>query len=255
MLKTRVIPLLLLKNRGFVKTRQFKKPAYLGDPKNIVKIFNDKEVDEIIILDITASKPGRKPDFDYLNELTIECFMPVCYGGGINNLEDIKRLLAIGIEKVAINTYAFENPLFIREAAEYFGSQSIVISMDVKKNIFGNYRCYTRGGRKKTGIEPGIFAREMQEYGAGEILINSIERDGMRQGYDLRLIKRVGGIVDIPVIACGGAGSSTDFYQAVFTGGAAAVAAGSFFVFQGIHQAVLISYPDYKELEKLFNQS
>ncbi len=255
MLKTRVIPVLLLQNRGFVKTRRFKKPTYLGDPKNILKIFNDKEVDEIIILDITASKQRREPDFAYLQELTVECFMPVCYGGGIRSLEDIKKLSAIGIEKAAINTYAHENPLFVKQAADHFGSQSIVISMDVKKDLFGNYRCYTRGGRKKTGIEPGIFARKMQENGAGEILINSIQRDGTWEGYDLTLIKRVSGLVDIPVIACGGAGSLNDFYRAVCDGGAAAVAAGSFFVFQGIHRAVLISYPGYKELEKLFHQT
>jgi len=255
MLKTRVIPVLLLQNRGFVKTRRFKKPTYLGDPKNILKIFNDKEVDEIIILDITASKQRREPDFAYLQELTVECFMPVCYGGGIRSLEDIKKLSAIGIEKAAINTYAHENPLFVKQAADHFGSQSIVISMDVKKDMFGNYRCYTRGGRKKTGIEPGVFARQMQENGAGEILINSIQQDGTWEGYDLTLIKRVSGLVDIPVIACGGAGSLSDFYRAVCDGGAAAVAAGSFFVFQGIHRAVLISYPGYKELEKLFHQT
>lgn len=255
MLKTRVIPVLLLRNRGFVKTRRFKKPTYLGDPKNIVRIFNEKEVDELIILDITASRQKQPPDFDYLKELTIECFMPVCYGGGINNQEDIKKLFALGIEKVSVNTGALENPRLVEEASREFGSQSIVISMDVKKDLWGNYRCYSTGGRKKTGLEPQTFARQMQEYGAGEILVNSIDGDGMQTGYDIALIKNVAGNVDIPVIACGGAGKLHDFFEAVTDGGAAAVAAGSFFVFQGVHRAVLISYPGYHQLEKLFNPS
>ncbi|MCP5053487.1 MAG: imidazole glycerol phosphate synthase subunit HisF, partial [bacterium] len=204
-----------MKDRGFVKTCLFKKPVYLGDPKNIVKLFNDKEVDELVILDIMASRKGRKPDFDYLKELTVECFMPVCYGGGISDLADVKKLFALGIEKVAINSYAFENPHFIKELSSYFGSQSIVVSLDVKKSIFGKYRCYTGGGRKSTGIAPEVFARKMQDFGAGEILLNSIDCDGMMRGYDVSLIKEVTAGVDIPIIACGGAGKSRDFYEAV----------------------------------------
>lgn len=203
MLRTRVIPVLLVKKRGCVKTRQFKKTTYLGDLKNIVRIFNDKEVDELVILDIMASREQRKPDFDYLKEIVVECFMPVCYGGGIHDPEDIKKLFFLGIEKVAVNSYAFENPHFIKEISNYFGSQSIVVSVDVKKNIFGNYRCYTRGGRKNTGLEPGIFVKQMQDYGAGEILLNSIDADGEMQGYDIDLIKKISRIVDIPLIACG----------------------------------------------------
>ncbi|MCP4218981.1 MAG: imidazole glycerol phosphate synthase subunit HisF [bacterium] len=252
MLKTRVIPVLLLKDRGFVKTVKFKKPTYLGDPKNIVRLFNDKEVDELVILDITASVEGRKPDFDYLSELTVECFMPVCYGGGIDDPADVKRLFSMGIEKVSVNSYAFENPLFIRELSEYYGSQSIVVSMDVKKNFMGKYRCYGRSGRKST--DPVEFAVNMQEYGAGEILLNSVDRDGTMSGYDIELLKQVASAVDIPVIACGGAGKPEDFREAVLEGGADAAAAGSLFVFQGVHRAVLISYPGYKELEKLLKQ-
>jgi imidazole glycerol-phosphate synthase subunit HisF len=253
MLKTRVIPAMLLKERGFVKTRQFKKPVYLGDPKNIVRIFNDKEVDELAIFDITASREGRRPDFDYLKELTVECFMPVCYGGGVRHLEDIEQLFALGIEKVAINTYAIENPRFIQEISTHFGSQSIMISIDVKKDMFGRYTCRTLSGRKNSSISPVQFAQKMQDCGAGEILINAIDCDGIMKGYDIPLIKTVTSVVDIPVIACGGAGNTSHFQQAVTLGGASAVAAGSFFVFQGPHRAVLISYPNYKELETLLN--
>lgn len=252
MLKTRVIPVLLLKDRGCVKTRRFKRPVYLGDPKNIVRIFNDKEVDELIILDITASPRGKKPDFDYLEELTVECFMPVCYGGGVRDLQDIKRLFALGVEKVSINTFALENPGFIKEASGYFGSQSIVVSLDIKKNMFGRYVCRSMGGKKKCPMEPEVFARLCQENGAGEILVNAIDSDGEMTGYDIQLIEKIAGAVDIPVIACGGAGNLQHLSQAVNQGGAAAVAAGSMFVFQGPHRAVLISYPDYKELEELF---
>lgn len=254
MLKTRVIPVLLLSERRCVKTRRFKEPTYLGDAKNILKIFNDKEVDELVILDIMASRQGRGPDFHYLKELTVECFMPVCYGGGVRDIEDIQRLFALGIEKVAINSYAFERPQFIREVSQLFGSQSIVVSMDVKETLFGQERCFIYGGRKNTGMSPEEFSLLMEEYGCGEIFLNSIDRDGLMQGYALERLKRVTQAVKIPVIACGGAGKLEDFRDAVFTGGAAAVAAGSFFVFQGVHRAVLISYPDYHELEILLRR-
>lgn len=252
MLQTRVIPVLLLKDRGCVKTRQFKNPTYLGDPKNIVRIFNDKEVDELVILDITASKKQRPPDFEFIKELAVECFMPVCYGGGIQRLEDVQKLFALGIEKVALNSYAFENPHFIQELAAYFGSQSIVVSIDVKKNLFGQYRCFTHNGTKNTGLEPHVFARQIADLGAGELLINSIDADGTMKGYDISLVKQITTNVSIPVIACGGAGSLEHFRQVVIDAGAAAAAAGSFFVFQGIHRAVLISYPSYQQLETLF---
>jgi len=254
MLKNRVIPVLLLKNRGCVKTRCFKDPVYLGDPKNILRIFNDKEVDELIILDITASREKRKPDLDFIKELTVECFMPVCYGGGITDKETVKALFALGIEKVAINTFAFENPGFIKEISSEFGSQSIVVSIDVKKDWWGREKCMIRGGMQSASDSPKTFARQIADGGAGELFINSIDHDGLMQGYNIPLIQSITAATDIPVIACGGAGQLKDFYDVVHTGGAAAAAAGSFFVFQGIHRAVLISYPDYKELQKLFNQ-
>jgi cyclase len=254
MLKTRVIPCLLLKNEGLVKTVKFKDPKYVGDPINAVKIFNDKEVDELIFLDITATLEHRKPPVKLISEIATECFMPFCYGGGITNIEDIAELFKLGVEKVAINTQAVENPSLIKEAAERFGNQSIVVSIDVKKNMFGKYRVSTHGGRRATRLDPVDFAIRMQDAGAGELFLNSIDRDGTRQGYDLELIKKVSDSVNIPIIACGGAGSLDDFAQAVKQGGASAVSAGSMFVFQGQYRAVLITYPSQKELESRLNQ-
>jgi cyclase len=252
MLRTRVIPVLLLKGEGIVKTIGFKKPKYLGDPRNIVKIFNDKEVDELILLDITATSKKRGPNYNLLNDIVSECFMPVCYGGDISSIENVKKLSAIGIEKFSINTNAFKNPGLIKELSRIFGSQSIIVSIDVKKNFLGNYNCYIKGGEKRVKVDPIQFALEMQTAGAGEILINSIDRDGTMMGYDNKIINKISQAVDIPVIACGGAGSLEHLINAVKIGGASAVAAGSFFVFQGVHHALLISYPDYKDLEKLF---
>jgi imidazole glycerol-phosphate synthase subunit HisF len=252
MLKTRVIPCLLLKGSGLVKTIRFKQPTYLGDPRNIVRIFNKKEVDELILLDIAATPEKRQPNFDLIAEIVSECFMPVCYGGGIRDLEDLRRLLAIGIEKIAINTYSVQEPEFIKKAAALSGSQSIVAAIDVKKNLRGRHEIYINHGQIKTALEPAAWAEKLQELGAGEIFLNSMDRDGTMKGYDLELIKKVTRAVDIPVIASGGAGQLSDLGKAVLEGGAAAVAAGSLFVFQGIHRAVLISYPEVSQLETLF---
>ena len=252
MRKVRVIPALLLKGRGLVKTRKFAKPDYLGDPINIVKIFNEKEIDELVLLDIDATVEGRVPQFELLEEVASECFMPLCYGGGIRNVEDVRRILGLGIEKVAINSYAVENPEFIREASEIFGSQSIVVSLDVRKQFRGTYEVRTHGGKKGTNLDPVKLAQEMELMGAGELLLNSIDCDGMMQGYDISLIRKVATSVQIPVIACGGAGKIEDFSKAGREGGASAVAAGSMFVYQGRYRAVLISYPPYEELEQLF---
>jgi len=252
MLRTRVIPVLLVNRRKCVKTRRFRNPTYLGDLKNIVRILNEKEVDELVLLDIAASREQRGPDFDFLKEVVVECFMPVCYGGGITNQHDVRKLFHLGIEKVSINSFAFKSPSFIGDLARVFGSQSIVVSVDVKKTLFGNYRCYLSGGRVNSGSKPEDFVKKMEENGAGEILLNSIECDGMMQGYDLELIKTVSSLVEIPVVACGGAGSLEDFGKAVFKGGASAGAGGSFFVFQGVHRAVLVSYPQPSEIEELF---
>jgi cyclase len=255
MLKTRVIPCLLLKNGGLVKTVKFKDPKYVGDPINAVKIFNDKEVDELIFLDTTATIENRKPPINLISQIATECFMPFCYGGGIKTVEDIAQLFALGVEKVAINTQSVLNPSLIKQASDLFGSQSIVVSIDVKKNLFGKHRVYTHGGRKSTKLDPVDFAVQMQELGAGELFLNSIDRDGTMQGYDLDLIRKVSESVSIPLIACGGAGSLDHFAEAITKGGASAVSAGSFFVFQGTHRAVLITYPPLRELERRLNNN
>ncbi len=184
-LRPRIIPCLLMKGHGLVKTIKFKNARYLGDPINIVRIFNDKEVDELILLDITVTKERRDISFEFLKQVVSECFMPICYGGGVKSIEDMHTLFTIGTEKIAINSHAVEHPELIREAADQFGSQSIVISIDVKKNLLGRHEVFTRSGTHNTHLNPVEYARKMETLGAGEILINSIDRDGMMQGYDL----------------------------------------------------------------------
>lgn len=251
--RPRVIPCLLLRNTGLVKTVGFKDPTYLGDPRNIVKIFNDKDADELALLDITATLDKRGPRFDLIREIASECFMPMGYGGGISTLDHVKQLIALGLEKVVINTQAVENPKLIEQSAAIIGSQSVVVSIDVKKSgLFGRYEVFTHGGRKGARLNPAEFARQMEQAGAGEILLNSIDRDGTMKGYDLDLIRMVTQAVTIPVVACGGAANVGDFARAVREGGASAVAAGSMFVFQGRHRAVLISFPSGQELRQHF---
>jgi cyclase len=252
MIQTRVIPCLLLKGSGLVKTVRFKEPRYLGDPINIVRLFNDKEVDELVVLDITATPEGRGPRMDLLATLTTECFMPLCYGGGVRGLDDMHALFSLGVEKVSLNTRAFEDPALVTAAAERFGSQSVIVSMDVKRGLLGRQQVMVRAGRQRTGRDPVEHAVEMERRGAGELLLNSVDRDGMMAGYDLELIRRVTEAVSIPVVACGGAGSVDDLGRAVNEGGAAAAAAGSLFVYQGPHRAVLVNYPEPRVLEALF---
>jgi cyclase len=251
MLKTRVMPCLLLKDGALVKTVKFKDPGYIGDPVNAIRIYNEKEVDELIFLDITATMENRRPPFKVLSEIASECFMPVTYGGGIRRLEDIKEVFNLGIEKVALNSYAVENPTFIQAAADKFGTQSIVVSIDVRKKFLGRYEVYIYGGRKGTGLDPIKFATRVEELGAGEILLTSIDRDGTQEGYDLELLNKVTSVVNIPVIACGGAGKVEDFAGAVKQGGVSACAAGSMVVYYGRNRAVLINFPTQRELEEV----
>lgn len=253
MLKTRVIPCLLVNNGRLVKTVRFRNPAYVGDPVNAIKIYNEKEVDELILLDITATAEGRKPAFAFLAEVADECFMPLAYGGGIRDMDDISRIFNLGIEKVAINSYALENPSFIEKAAAVFGSQSILLSIDVKKNLFGKYHVYGQGGRNGTDHEPAAWAARMERMGAGEILLNSIDQDGTMEGYDTTLIRKVTEAVAVPVIACGGAGKIQDFRTAVEKGGASAVAAGSMVVYQGKNKGVLINFPSRDDLKDILD--
>lgn len=255
MLIPRVIPCLLLRNGGLVKTVNFKNPKYLGDPINIVKIFNEKEVDELVFFDIMATVEGKRPPFELLEKVASEAFMPVGYGGGIRNLDDVKTILGLGIEKIIINTYAFENQSFISDVAKFAGSQSTVVSIDVKKNIFGKYEVRTHRGTKATGLDPVKFAVRMEKEGAGELILCSIDRDGTMKGYDIDLINRVTTAVNIPVVACGGSRTVQDLGSAISHGGASAAGAGSMFVFQGPHRAVLISYPLYTELENILKES
>lgn len=249
MLKTRVMPCLLLEDGRLVKTVRFKKPTYVGDPINAVKIYNEKEVDELILLDITATNENRKPPFDLIEEVAGECFMPLTYGGGIRSIEDIKRIHNLGAEKVAINSQAAETPELIRQAADLFGSQSIVVSIDAQKSLLGKYKVCSHGGSRSTGIDPVTYARQMEDLGAGEILLNAIDCDGTMNGFDVNLINMVAAAVNIPLIALGGAGGIDDLVAAVTRGGASAVAAGSLFVYQGKQRAVLINFPTRRELE------
>lgn len=251
MLETRVIPCLLLQNQGLVKTVKFKEPKYIGDPINSVRIFNDKEVDELIFLDILASREKREPNFDLIKAIASEAFMPFGYGGGVCTVEHVNKLFYLGVEKVIINTHAVLNPLFIREISRLAGAQGVVASIDVKRTFLGNYVVMSHGGTHNTGLDAVSFSKMMEEMGAGEIFLNSINRDGTMKGYDIDLIRRVSGAVSIPVVACGGAAGLHDFALAVHEGGASAVAAGSMFVFHGKHKAVLITYPSISELESV----
>ncbi len=252
MLRTRVIPVLLLRNKGLVKTTQFDKSRYIGDPINAVKLFNDKEVDELIFLDIDASKQQLKPDFEYIKSIASECFMPLGYGGGITTMEDISLLFSIGVEKVIINSSALNNLHLIKEAANTFGNQSIVVAVDVNKNLFGKYQIFSHAKIKHKQTDLLEYVKKAQDAGAGEIFINSVENDGMMQGYDLKLIQRLSKELTVPMVISGGAGKLHHLKEAV-EAGASAVAAGSLFIYHGPHKAVLINYPGYQELKNIFN--
>ncbi|MDC5703095.1 AglZ/HisF2 family acetamidino modification protein [Vibrio europaeus] len=250
MLKQRVIPCLLLKGEGLVKTKKFKKPKYVGDPINAVRIFNDKEVDELIILDIDASRLGEGPNFELIESVASECFMPLCYGGGVRTLEDAEKLFRIGIEKVCIQTSAISELSLVTDIANKFGSQSVVVSVDIKSTLFGRNKLYVASTGKTLPQKWEDRVKEIQLAGAGEVVLNYVNNDGLRCGMNLPLIERASSILDIPVIALGGVGSLSDISDAV-KHGASAVAAGAFFVFQAPHDAVLITYPKYKDLEEL----
>ncbi len=251
MFRPRVIPVLLLKNNGLVKSVKFKDFRYIGDPINAVKLFNDLKADELVFLDILASKENRTISLDFVDKVGNEANMPFAVGGGISRIEDIEQIIKAGAEKVVINTCATERPDFIKEAAEVFGSSTIVVSIDVKKKVFGKKQVYAFGGRKSTGLDPVNFARLIEDMGAGEILINSIDKDGTMSGYDLELVNSVASAVTIPVVASGGASNHDDFRAAVDSY-ASAVAAGSMFVYHGPRKAVLINYPDPADLKVMF---
>lgn len=251
MLLPRIIPCLLLSGRGLVKGVQFGNHRYIGDPINAVQIFNTMEVDELLFLDILATKEKRIPDLELIQKIADQCLMPFGVGGGIENVKQIRDILSSGAEKVCLNTSALENSDLIKEASEIFGRQSIVVSVDIKKNNSGTYDVYTHCGTKVFSRDLAKIIRLVEEKGAGEIFLNSIDRDGTMQGYDLNIIREVGENSQIPIIACGGAGSVSDLKNGIEKGHASAVAAGSMFVFHGPRKAVLINYPNHEELQEI----
>lgn len=246
-MRTRVIPILLLKNKGLCKTRKFRQETYLGDPINAVRIFNDKQVDELVFLDISAARQRSEPDLDLLRGIAGECFMPLGYGGGLTSVDMAREILAIGFEKIVVNSAAWTKPDLVPALAKHFGRSTVVGSIDVKRNWVGREHVMIHGGREKIALSPEAWAEELQNRGVGEILINSINRDGEMMGYDLDLVTRVSSAVSVPVIAAGGARTVEDLKSAVRDAGASAAAAGAMFFFQGKHRAVLISYPSPEE--------
>lgn len=252
MLKHRVIPVLLLRQGGLVKTQGFNNFKYIGDPINAIRIFNEKEVDELVLLDIDASRQGREPDYKLIESVASECFMPLSYGGGIATVEQARRIFSSGVEKIALQTAALENPRLVSEIAQRFGSQSVIVSIDVKRDWLRRYRLWSSATRHVHRLDWLYGLKMLVEAGAGEVLLNSVDLDGMQQGYDLYLIQAAAQAVNVPVIALGGAAELDDFIRAT-QAGASAVAAGSLFVLQGPHRAVLISYPNYSELESLYS--
>ena len=251
MLKPRVIPCLLLRGRGLYKTVKFGDPKYVGDPVNAVKIFNEKEVDELLLFDITATPEKREPNYELIGDIAGECFMPLGYGGSVTSIAQIRRLHRMGVEKVSLNTAAFQDRRLLQESCDVFGSSSIVAAIDVKKTLFGKYEVWINSGKTNTKEDPVRYAEQLAKLGVGEILVNSIDRDGTMAGYDNTLLKNIASAVDTPVIACGGAGTLDHLRDTIAHTGVNAVAAGSMFVFHGKHKAVLINYPPPAQLEGL----
>ncbi|MGA0583260.1 MAG: AglZ/HisF2 family acetamidino modification protein [Castellaniella sp.] len=254
MLRHRVIPALLLRRGGLVKTQKFKNPVYVGDPTNAIRIFNEKEVDELMVLDIEATRSGSGPDFDTIELFAGECFMPLAYGGGIRTLNDAVRIFDLGVEKVCMQTAILSDASLVTEIANRYGSQSVIASIDVKRDWRHRPRLYGSTSGKILSVDWLAHVRHMIEAGVGEILLNAVDRDGLMSGYDLDLVRSLRNEVSVPVIALGGAGSLEHMHQATLAG-ASAVAAGSMFVFHGPHRAVLISYPRYQDLERILDTS
>lgn len=255
MLYPRIIPCLLVHKKGLVKTTKFKDSKYVGDPINAVKIFNEKEVDELIVLDIDASIKNKEPDYKLIENLAIECRMPLCYGGGIKTVEQAQQIFSLGVEKVAVSSLAVESPEIITAIADRVGKQSVVVVIDVKKKFLSNkYEVYIHNGTKATGIDPVKLASDVEKLGAGEIVINSIDCDGVMKGYDMNLINSVRDVISIPLTVMGGAGNVDDIGNVIHEHGIIGVAAGSLFVFKGKYRAVLINYPTPAEKKELIER-
>lgn len=252
MLRPRIIPSLLLHDKGLVKTVNFKSPKYVGDPINAVRIFNEKEVDELAFFDIDATVLNKEPDYILIGKLANQSRMPLCYGGGVKTIEQAQKIFGLGIEKIALSSAVVKNPQLVTQIAERVGSQSVIVVLDIKKKLLGEYEVYTHNGKKSTGINPIKFAKELELLGAGEIIINSIDQDGVMKGYDLALIEKIAESISIPLTVLGGAGSLVDIEKVIDKYGVIGVAAGSLFVFKGPYKAVLINYPSQIEKNKIF---
>lgn len=252
MLRPRIIPSLLYHDKGLVKTVNFKSPKYVGDPINAVRIFNEKEVDELAFFDIDATTLDREPDYVLIEKLANQSRMPLCYGGGVKTVEQAQKIFGLGIEKIALSSAVIQNPELVTQIADRVGSQSVIVVLDVKKKLFGGYEVYTHNGTKATGINPIKFAQDVEQLGAGEIVINSIDQDGVMKGYDLNLIDKIAEVISIPLTVLGGAGTLSDIEKVIDKHGVIGVAAGSLFVFKGPYKAVLINYPTQKEKNTIF---
>lgn len=255
MLRPRIIPCLLVMDGGLVKTVNFGSPKYVGDPINAVRIFNEKEVDELIVLDIDATPQGRGPDYALIQSLAAECRMPLCYGGGVTTLEQVERIVSLGVEKVAMSASAIADPGLVSRAAEVVGGQSVVVVLDVKRDRDGRYEVWTHRATRATGKDPVALAREFERLGAGEVVINAIDRDGGMNGYDIPLARQVREAVNVPMTVLGGAGSLRDVAALLQAFGIVGAAAGSLFVFKGAYRAVLINYPNRAEKDAIVNES
>ncbi|MGF1765956.1 AglZ/HisF2 family acetamidino modification protein [Enterovibrio makurazakiensis] len=253
MLRSRIIPVLLVQNKGLVKTVKFNEGKYVGDPLNAVRIFNEKEADELTVFDIDATVNGREPDYKMIENLATECRMPLCYGGGITSLDQALRILSLGVEKIALSSAAVENPQLISQIAEQVGRQSVVVVADVKKKLFGGYKVCTHNGKKAANIELLDFVKKAEELGAGEIVVNNIDLDGTMKGYDANLVKLLKETVTVPLTICGGASNLDDISHLVHQYSPIGLAAGSLFVFKGKYRAVLINYPNNAEKIRLFD--
>lgn len=251
MLRPRIIPCLLVHKRGLVKTVGFATPKYVGDPLNAVRIFNEKEVDELVVLDIDASATGAEPDYTMIRQLAAECRMPLCYGGGVRSPEQAQRILQLGVEKVAVSSALVADPSLATRIAREIGGQSVVAVLDVRARGKGRYEVFTVNGTAASGRDPFAFAAELEERGVGEILVNSIDRDGAMKGYDLDLVAGMREAVTLPLTVLGGAGSQADLAALIARYGIIGVAAGSLFVFKGVYRAVLINYPNRAEKDRI----
>ena len=252
MLRPRIIPSLLLQDNGLVKTVNFKNPKYVGDPINAVKIFNEKEVDELAIFDIDATAKGLEPNYNLIERIANQSRMPLCYGGGVKTIEQAQKIFGLGIEKIALSSSILQDPDLITQIADRVGAQSVIVVLDVKKKLFGGYEVFTHNGKKATGINPLDFVSKAQQLGAGEIIINSIDQDGVMKGYDMALIDKIRERISVPLTVLGGAGSLSDIEKVIQKHKIIGVAAGSLFVFKGVYKAVLINYPTKAEKENIY---